>query len=68
MNVVAEPAVHVRIGERVHSATARTLDGDERAAVWSDLVATHPRYADYQRRTTRLLPIVHLAGLSQVSR
>ena len=68
LNVVANPAVDVRIGERVHAATARTLDGDERAAVWSKLIATHPRYADYQLLTTRLIPIVHLAGINEIGR
>lgn len=68
LNVVANAAVHERIGEGVHAATARTLDGDERAAVWSKLIATHPRYAGYQLLTTRLIPIVQLAGINEIGR
>ena len=68
LNLVANPAVHVRIDDRVYAASARTLDGDERSAVWTHLVATHPRYADYQLLTSRQIPIVHLADLRLMDR
>ena len=60
LNVVADPAVHVRAGDRVEPATARILEGADRDEVFAALVAVHPRFAAYQARTDRQVPIVRL--------
>jgi F420H(2)-dependent quinone reductase len=39
---------------------ARTLTSEEKQAIWPGLTARYPVYADYQRRTTRDIPVVEL--------
>ena len=37
--------------------TAREITGDERAEWWERAVAAYPPYAEYQRKTTREIPV-----------
>ncbi len=60
-NVVANPEVIVQNRERVFTATAETLTGIEREAVWEARIAGAPRYAHYQERTDREIPVVRLS-------
>lgn len=41
-------------------ARARTASGDERAALWRQMVGIYPPYTDYQERTEREIPVVVL--------
>lgn len=57
-NVVAHPEVDLRDGESVGSYTARELpQGAERDAWWERAVAAYPSYADYQTKTSRVIPV-----------
>jgi len=40
--------------------SAQTMEGDERARVWSRVVEEYPAYAEYQRKTDRRIPVVVL--------
>lgn len=60
LNLTARPRVHVRVLAEVYEADARTLDDEARAALWPHLVAQYPMFADYQRATTRQIPVVQL--------
>ena len=44
--------------------TVRELHGDERAVWWDRAVAAFPNYADYQKRTDRLIPVFLLTPAS----
>lgn len=59
-NLVANPEVEVQIGRRRFAVTARTADPDERAALWPLIVDAYKRYAEYQARTDREVPVVYL--------
>jgi deazaflavin-dependent oxidoreductase (nitroreductase family) len=62
-NLMAHPdQVWVEVDGRSHRATVEQLDGPERAAAWQRIVATHPRYGNYQQKTSRNLPVVRLAA------
>jgi hypothetical protein len=37
--------------------TARELTGEERGPWWERAVAAFPPYAEYQKKTTRLIPL-----------
>jgi len=63
LNLVAEPRVHLRVAAEVYEAEARTVVGEERAALWPELVARYPMFDDYQGATTRQIPVVHLRRL-----
>jgi deazaflavin-dependent oxidoreductase (nitroreductase family) len=59
-NLVANPDVElVADGER-RTVRARTADGDERAQLWSQVVAVYGGYAAYQGNTDREIPVVVL--------
>lgn len=56
-NLRADPHVELQDGATKRDMTAREIDGDERALWWDRAVAAYPPYADYQRRTERLIPV-----------
>ncbi|GAA1846107.1 nitroreductase family deazaflavin-dependent oxidoreductase [Microlunatus capsulatus] len=58
-NLRADPsALEVQDGADRFDATARELDGDERAEWWERAVAAYPPYAEYQRKTDRRIPVL----------
>jgi deazaflavin-dependent oxidoreductase (nitroreductase family) len=63
-NLVAHPDITVELGTETFAATARVLDGDERARVYAKQVAAEPQFGEYQRKTERLIPVVELVRSS----
>lgn len=61
LNMLANPAVDVQIGEHTRPLRAHTASTAEKAELWPKLVAMYPDYANYQARTTREIPVVILA-------
>ena len=59
-NALAHPSVSLRDGPVEHLLSARELTGDERSRWWSRACTAFPSYVDYQRRTTRRIPVVLL--------
>jgi deazaflavin-dependent oxidoreductase (nitroreductase family) len=60
-NLVANPTAEVQVGRRRFPVTARTVSAEEKAALWPRLLAIYPPYDDYQRRTTRSIPVMRLS-------
>ena len=60
-HLLADPDAVLRVGDRVRAVRARVLEGDERAAAWRHVVRRFKGYEEYQRRTTRQLPVVRLS-------
>ena len=56
-NLVANPHVELQDGTQTKEYDARELTGDERAQWWERSVAAYPPYADYQKKTDRLIPV-----------
>lgn len=56
-NVVAEPHVELQDGPVKQDMTAREVTGDEKAVWWERAVAAYPDYAEYQKKTTRQIPV-----------
>jgi F420H(2)-dependent quinone reductase len=56
-NVLAHPDVTVENGNETFAATARLLTGDEREQAFEKAVSVFPPYGDYQKRTTREIPV-----------
>ena len=59
-NLRSEPAVRVWIARKPMNARARVASGEERTALWTELLARVPTYAHYQSLTTREIPVVVL--------
>jgi deazaflavin-dependent oxidoreductase (nitroreductase family) len=60
LNLAAEPDVEVQVGAEKFRATARTASADEKPRLWERMAGIWPAYDDYQRRTTRDIPVVIL--------
>lgn len=56
-NFVANPRVELHDGPKRTAMIARELIGDEREQWWERAVAAYPPYAEYQTRTSRLIPV-----------
>jgi deazaflavin-dependent oxidoreductase (nitroreductase family) len=60
-NLIANPNVTVEVGTDKYDAVATTLEGDERAQKYATQARKYPGFAEYQEKTTRVIPVVALA-------
>ncbi|WP_457144387.1 nitroreductase family deazaflavin-dependent oxidoreductase [Mycobacterium sp. URHB0021] len=56
-NVKANPTVTLQDGDKLVTLTAREIDGVEREYWWKRAVEAYPPYAEYQTKTSRLIPL-----------
>jgi deazaflavin-dependent oxidoreductase (nitroreductase family) len=59
-NLVAHPQVTVELGTETFPATAVILEGAARDRVFALQKARHPGFADYEAKTSRVIPVVEL--------
>ena len=59
-NLLAHPKVTAEIGTSTVELTARVAEGDERERIWAAQKAAYPGFADYERKTTRQIPVIIL--------
>lgn len=57
-NLVANPEAEITVRGRTLRVNARTADAGEKAELWPKIVAANDRYAGYQRKTARDIPVV----------
>lgn len=60
LNLEAEPLVDLQIKAERFKARARIARGEERAAIWADMVNIYGPYENYQAMTNREIPVVVL--------
>jgi deazaflavin-dependent oxidoreductase (nitroreductase family) len=56
-NLAANPHVELQDGPVKQDYVAREVSGDERETWWERAVAVWPDYAEYQKKTTRVIPV-----------
>ncbi|MEU6669050.1 nitroreductase family deazaflavin-dependent oxidoreductase [Streptomyces sp. NPDC046727] len=56
-NVKSDPRVELQDGPVKRDMRAREVTGAEKAEWWERAVAAYPPYADYQRKTSREIPV-----------
>jgi deazaflavin-dependent oxidoreductase (nitroreductase family) len=56
-NVVGHPLVELQDGPVTRDMIAREVTGDEKATWWKRAVQAWPDYAEYQKKTTREIPV-----------
>ena len=56
-NLKAHPHVELQDGPVKRDYLAREVTGEEKAVWWERAVAAYPDYADYQKKTTREIPV-----------
>jgi len=57
-NLVANPDVTIEIGTETVPAKARIPDDAERAPIWEKQKQLMPPFAEYEKNTTRQIPVV----------
>jgi deazaflavin-dependent oxidoreductase (nitroreductase family) len=62
-NLLANPVVTVEVGRETFEARARVTEGKERDRLFAERAAASPNFAEYQRRTARVIPVVMLKRL-----
>jgi deazaflavin-dependent oxidoreductase (nitroreductase family) len=60
LNLQAHPAATVQIGRRVLRVRARQATPAEQGRIWQRAVRAYPPWTTYQRRVSRLIPVVIL--------
>ena len=60
-NLEADPKAEMALGRHRIPVVARPVAPDQREHLWPRLVANYPPYAQYQSRTTRLIPLMRLS-------
>ena len=60
LNLQSEPRAAVQVGRSTRDVVAREATPDERARLWAEVTRRAPGYLDYQRRTSRRIPVVLL--------
>lgn len=63
-NILRNPVVTVEFGAETFHAIAAAPDGAERDELFARVVAAEPGFADYQRKTTRRIPVVTLTRIN----
>jgi deazaflavin-dependent oxidoreductase (nitroreductase family) len=60
-NIAAHPdQVQIEVEGRKVAVVAEQLHGQERAEAWQQITAAAPRFAKYQQKTDRELPVIRL--------
>jgi deazaflavin-dependent oxidoreductase (nitroreductase family) len=59
-NLLAQPRVSAEIGTDTVEFVARVAEGEEREGIWTAHKAANPGFADYERKTSRQIPVVIL--------
>jgi F420H(2)-dependent quinone reductase len=59
-NLKSHPQVTVQVLDKVMPVTAEVLTGEARAQAWQQVITRAPSYANYEKQTSREIPLVLL--------
>ena len=59
-NILANPLVTVEVGTEQFQARAAISSETERTRLYNQMVAMRPVFAEYRRKTTRVIPVITL--------
>jgi deazaflavin-dependent oxidoreductase (nitroreductase family) len=59
-NLAAHPKARIEVGTEVMDVTARVAGPEEREPIWARQKQNAPNFAEYERKTTRQIPVVIL--------
>jgi deazaflavin-dependent oxidoreductase (nitroreductase family) len=63
-NLKAHRKIEVEVGTETHTVVAEELPRPERDEFWKRVVSERPGFADYERQTDRVIPLVRLTRVS----
>jgi deazaflavin-dependent oxidoreductase (nitroreductase family) len=64
-NLLAHPLVTVEVGTEQFQVRAAVASEPERTRLYNQMVAMMPGFAEYQLKTTRVIPVITLTRVSQ---
>ena len=64
LNLQTSPRVRIQHGRISQEVMAETAGPEERERLWQMLLKVRPQYADYQKYTTRVFPMIVLKPLT----
>ncbi len=59
-NLVAHPDLSVEVGTERYEVSAGSVTGDDRDRVYSEQARRYPGFAEYEQKTSRVIPVVEL--------
>jgi deazaflavin-dependent oxidoreductase (nitroreductase family) len=59
-NLRANPQAHIEVGTDAFDVTARELPATEREELFGEITAASPGFAEYQSKTSRVIPLFEL--------
>jgi len=60
VNLRSNPSAEIEVGSERHRVTAEEVQGEDRDRLWKLMAGIYPSYDSYQRKTTRVIPVVRL--------
>jgi deazaflavin-dependent oxidoreductase (nitroreductase family) len=60
LNLLASPRVWIQHGRIKREVIAETVGPEDRERLWRRLLEVRPQYADYQKTTSRVFPLIRL--------
>ena len=61
LNLAAHPdRVRIVVEGRSMDVVAEELHGEERARAWQEIITASPRFAQYEEKTDREIPVIRL--------
>jgi deazaflavin-dependent oxidoreductase (nitroreductase family) len=62
-NIVAHPEVNIEVGTKKVRVRAEIVPEPERSELYARMAAMYPGFAEYERRTDRIIPVIVLSPL-----
>lgn len=66
LNLIEAESVEFQIATQAFRGTWREPEGEEREKIWAFMVDCHPFYANYQKVTDRLIPLVMMKAVEPI--
>jgi deazaflavin-dependent oxidoreductase (nitroreductase family) len=63
-NLMAHPDVQIEVGTDTLDVTARQATGEERDRLYGVLAERSPQFAEYERKTDRVIPVIVLTPVA----
>lgn len=64
-NLLADPNVDIEVGTERVPVRARVITGPERDELYARQVERRPGFADYEKKTTRTIPVIALEPVAE---
>ncbi|WP_131787254.1 nitroreductase family deazaflavin-dependent oxidoreductase [Protofrankia symbiont of Coriaria ruscifolia] len=63
-NLMANPRTDVEVSTETFSVVVNEITGEERDAVWADILTMVPALGEFQKMTTRTIPVLRLTRMN----